>query len=71
MSEEFEKWWRAYGQDNYNNEYALDDGKLSIYKAAFAAGQAAEREECAKVADSSCNDFDNIAATIRARGGDK
>lgn len=50
MSEEFEKWFNlTVRPEQYDNsEYALIKVRMSI---AFAAGQAAEREECAKVAE--------------------
>lgn len=78
-NEAFEKWWNGLKILPVNE---FDQLMVKTHcRAAFAAGQAAEREECAKVAEnfesngSVCSDVGNddpeiIAKLIRARATD-
>ena len=71
--------WTIRDDMPYLNYQALQDaliGRLErFFHSAYAAGAAAEREECAKAADEAHelmnSSFQGLAAAIRARGEQK
>ena len=69
MNEEFEKWW--HGDDTSRHPTNSYEGAMRWAYEGWVRGAAAEREACARLAETAASSGAHVVAeAIRARGGE-